>query len=81
MSTDAAIQKDADLAHQLLNQLGDVIAHLVNKHGCQVSMEVYFNEGSESMLHYQLSGEFAMTIAKVEEIEPSFSAPPPSSEG
>lgn len=71
MSTDEEIQKDADLAHELVNRLGDVIERLVTKYGCQVALDVYFNEGTESMLHHQLNGEFGLTVAKVCEIEPT----------
>lgn len=68
MSASVEAHNDAQLAHSLIDQLGEVIERLVNDHGCQVAMDVYFNEGTESMLLHQLSGEFALTVAKVEEI-------------
>lgn len=57
-------------AHSLIGQLGDAIEALVTREGCSVSLDVYFNEGSESMTLHQLNGEFLLRVFRTEEITP-----------
>lgn len=51
----------ADKAVELINELGETIEKL-NDLGCIVSLEIWFNDGSESMNLHKLNGEFGLEV-------------------
>ena len=59
--------KSAQEAVALTKQLGDIIEQLTN-HGCIVSLEIWFNEGSESMTLHRLNGEFNLEIGRYQSL-------------
>lgn len=81
MSDQAKIQELADEVYRLVDLLGDRIAELSGAHECQVALEVWHNEGSESTILHQLSGEFRAFVAQVVPVNQTVSAVPPAGEG
>ncbi len=60
----------ASEVHRLSRELGDAIEAAVLS-GLSVSLEVSFNEGSESLALHQLNGEIEPTVMAVEKLEES----------
>lgn len=54
----------------LLKAMGDKVERLVEHLDCEVSLTVYFNEGSESMKLHQINGEFDLEVKRVIRLDP-----------
>lgn len=59
MRPDIACQVHADKAVELTKDLGDAIEKL-NELGCIVELEIWFNDGSESVVLHKLTGEMVI---------------------
>lgn len=57
-----------ELLNEALASAGDIIEQLVECEDCHVSLDVFFNQGAESIMLSRLSGEFTVEVFRVEKI-------------